>query len=133
MNATVITNDLAVGAYTAIEEMHKNGWQCICLARTVPVPTYCKHIPLHDGGNPPEPIQKAIQWILDQWKEGKKTFVCCRHGMNRSVLTSAAALNLVRGGWFMDSWKIIGTKRTIANGRDDTLRDVLAVLMEMKK
>lgn len=133
MNATVISNKLAIGSFTALEGMHSEGWECICLATNVSPPSFCKHIPLVDGGgSSPISIRDAIQWILDNWQAGKKTYVCCRHGMNRSVLVSTAALTLAHGRWFIENWRSISDKRNIASGRDDTLLDVLRVFEAMK-
>jgi hypothetical protein len=134
MNATtIVPYKLAIGSFTALEGMHSEGWECMCLATNVSPPSFCKHIPLVDGGgSPPVSIRDAIQWIVDNWRIGNKTYVCCRHGMNRSVLVSTAAMTLVYGGWFIENWRKISDKRSVASGRDDTLADVLRVLETMR-
>jgi hypothetical protein len=135
MNATEITNDLAIGSYTAITQMHEAGWKCVCFARNVPIVDYCEYIPLVDGGgNEPNTVCRAIAWIVNRWSEGNKVYSCCRHGMNRSVLIAAAALAVAnRVEWFIDGWRVIASKRQIVSGRDDTLLDVLLVVDKMRK
>lgn len=133
MITTEIVSDLTIGSFTDLAEMHKNGWKCMCFART-DVPEYCKHIPLNDGGgNDPAKIEFAINYIIELWKQHEKVFVCCRHGRNRSVLIAAGALavqNRVR--WMVDGLRIIASKRSFISPRDDTLADVANVVAKMR-
>lgn len=134
MNATIITPDLAIGSYTAILEMQSAGWRCICLTSEGGVFADCEMQPFNDGGgNTFEMIEKAIQWILDVWKRGEKAYVCCRHGMNRSVSMSAAALTLAgRTEWLSVALRGIQMLRPIATPRDDTLTEVMLVVCKQK-
>lgn len=134
MNATIITPDLAIGSYSAIVEMQATGWQCICLTNEggeVP----CHTIPMNDGGgNSAEKIEAAIKWVLDVWKSGNKAYVCCRYGMNRSVSIGAAAMAVGRRvEWFSNALAMINRSRSIAGPRDDTMSEILLVVMKLKQ
>jgi protein-tyrosine phosphatase len=91
-------------------------------------------IPLNDGGgNSGEKIEQAIQWILDVWQQKEKVYVCCRHGMNRSVSVSAAALTLGKHcEWLSVALRGIQVLRPIATPRDDTLAEVMMIVCKKK-
>jgi len=135
MNATVITSDLAIGSYTAIAEMQAQGWKCLCLTNEGGDFPNCEMQPLNDGGgNSIEMLEKAVLWILDVWKWQEKAYVCCRHGMNRSVSVGAAALTLAgRCEWFSVALRGIQTLRLVATPRDDTLAEVMLMVCKQKK
>lgn len=134
MNATKIIPDLAIGSYTAIPEMQAQGWKCICLTNEGGDFPNCEMQPLNDGGgNSVETLEKAIQWVLAVWKRGERAYVCCRHGMNRSVSVSAAALTLAgRCEWLSVALRGIQALRPIATPRDDTLAEVMMVVCKQK-
>jgi hypothetical protein len=133
MNATKITSDLAIGSYTALTEMQAEGWKCICLTNEGGE-WPCMMVPMNDGGgNSMEMIEQAVQWVLDVWGRGEKAYVCCRHGMNRSVSVSAAALTLAgRAEWLTLALRGIQACRPIATPRDDTLAEVMLVVCKKK-
>jgi hypothetical protein len=133
MNATIITDNLAVGSFTAIDQMKKNGWVSICLSdRTTTTPDIL--IPMFDGsGNLSGKMKNAIDWILNAWHNNHKVYVCCEHGMNRSVSIAAASLTLAgKTEWFSNALLWIASKRNIASPRDDTMTEVLLLVNKLK-
>lgn len=136
MNATEITDDLAVGSFSAIAEMYERGWRPICFADDLdgPLPVYCRHFPMIDGGGScTRMIEQGIYAITGTWRDQRKVFSCCRHGMNRSAIMAAAAMTIAgRTLWLMDALKIIVAKREIVSSRDTTLWDVLGVVKRIK-
>ena len=136
MNAHEIMDDLAVGSFTAVEAMHARGWRSICFADDLdrPLPAYCRHVPLIDGGgNCAIQVEQGIMAITGLWRDGHRVFSCCRHGMNRSAVMAAAAMTVAgRTLWLHDAMKMICGKRDVVSARDTTLWDVLAVVKRMK-
>ena len=133
-NATVIGPHLAVGSFTAIPAMQADGWRCLCLSGGGKDYAGIEFIPMNDsGGNNQEKIEKAIRWILDVWRSGGKAYVCCRHGMNRSVSIAAAAMTLAgKKEWFSNALTTIHQHRPVAGPRDDTMVEILLVTAKMK-
>ena len=133
MNATIIMPDLAIGSYTAIEEMKKDGWLSLCLTDEGKNADFL--VPMIDGGgNQNDKIEQAIGWILSTWNAKNKAFVCCMHGMNRSVSISAAAITLNhRCEWFSQALIFISQYRQVASPRDDTMAEVLMVVNKYKR
>ena len=134
MNATIILPDLAIGSYTALAEMKSQGWVCLCLVDEGANTPYDLLVPMIDaGGNRIEKIKQSIDWILDTWNNKQKVFVCCVHGMNRSVSIGAAALTLAgRTEWFSNALMFIQSKRNVATPRDDTMVEILAIVGKRK-
>jgi len=135
MNATIITPDLAIGSYTAIEDMKKDGWLSLCLTDDGKDTPYDCIIPMIDGGgNQTDKIEQAIGWVLSTWNAKQKAYVCCIHGMNRSVSISAAALTLAnKCEWFSQALIGISQHRQVASPRDDTMAEVLMVVNRYKR
>jgi protein-tyrosine phosphatase len=132
---TIIDQTLAVGRFVDAELMHKEGWKVLCVASgEIPLPEGSLHLPMVDGsGSSEETIAKAILFIVEQWKSNNKVFVCCKHGQNRSVLVSAAALAVSgRFEWFSMGLRYIYDKRQVARGRDDTMIEVLRVVTKLR-
>lgn len=131
---TIISDCLSIGSFLKAEEMTNDGWKTICVASGSDVAKCDINIEMVDGrGNDSKTIKEAIGWIIGQWKEGHKVFVCCRHGMNRSVAIAAGALAVSRKcEWLSNGLKEISSKRLIVSPRDDTLYEVLSVVMELR-
>ncbi len=134
MNTSFVTDDLAVGGEDAAEEMFLKGWIPVCVGDNARPYNADLHYPLLDGrGNPTVVIGAAINCILSFWKAERKVFVYCRHGMNRSALIAAAALAVSgRCEWLSTALIKIARVRDISTPRDDTMAEVLQVVMLLR-
>lgn len=134
MNASFVADDLAVGGEDAAEEMFLKGWVPVCVGDNIPPYIADLDFPMKDGsGNASATIINAIGCILSYWKTGRKVFVYCRQGMNRSVLIAAAALTVSgRCEWLSTALARIARCRGIAAPRDDTMAEVLQVVMHLR-
>jgi protein-tyrosine phosphatase len=125
--------DLAVGSYLSLSEMKINGWDCLCLS-SVGKNLSCDLKVLKDGGsNTIEELKDAITWVVDAWKNNKKVFVCCRHGINRSVAIAAAAMVISgRHENYSSALFTIYKKRAIAAPLNRMMFEVLDVILRME-
>lgn len=131
----VLLDKLAVGTAARAAEMALRGWDVLCVADDLPErPAVGTHLPLRDGcGNDPNLIALAVHHVIRTWDEGKKVFVCCKQGRSRSALVAAAALVVSgRRRWFSDSLHAVRHARPSVSPRDDTLAEVLAVVLKLR-
>lgn len=134
MNVSYVDVDLAVGGCDDAEAMAADGWKVVCVADNVKPLHAGFHFPLRDGGgNDPSIINSAIRCVWRFLRCDEKVFVYCRHGMNRSVLIAAAALAADgRCEWLSTGIIAINKARHIATPRDDTMQEVLDVLLKLR-
>ena len=132
MNYDMIDSNLAGGSITAAPLLLAHGWEVVALIEPNPRLDGVGYVPLIDGGgNSPEQIQEAIETVVGWWAASKSVYVCCQHGMNRSVLIAAAALKVVnRVGWLADGIIKIARIRRVASPRDDTMIEVASVVRD---
>lgn len=132
---SIIDVDLSVGSFYAAKDMMSSGWKTICFAIGGDVPECDINVELIDGsGNNVQDITKSINWILEQWENNNKVFVCCRFGMSRSPSIAAAALAANhRCEWLSNGLKQISYYRQFISPRDDMLSDTLLSLMQIRK
>lgn len=114
--------------------MTLHGWACIGVGDNVAPSHGALYFPMIDGGgNDPKVICEAVKRILLHWRNDEKVFVYCKHGMNRSALIAAAALAVSgRCEWLSTALFLVNRARPIATPRDDTMREVLEVVLAMR-
>ena len=133
MNASLVTETLAVGGADAAAAMRRRGFALVCVADNLPAPPDGHHFPMADGsGSDANLMAMGLRHVARRLAEGRPVYVYCRHGMNRSVCVAAAALKLSgRCRWVSEGVALVKAARAVAAPRDDTLAEVLAVVMRL--
>ncbi|MBI4507498.1 MAG: dual specificity protein phosphatase family protein [Chloroflexi bacterium] len=102
---------------TADERALDRHWEIAALRSALRV----LHLPVVDRTAPTlEELEAASAWVESELSSGGRVLVCCRAGVGRSVTLATAVL--VRQGYrFPEAFRLVGTRRRVANPTDAQL------------
>lgn len=114
---------------TAKERALDRHWELAALHSALRV----LHLPVVDRAAPTlEELEAGSAWVESELSGGGRVLVCCRAGVGRSVTLATAVL--VRQGYrFPEAFRLVGTRRRVANPTDAQLAALQAFAAQVAR